>query len=1531
MRRFKASREAKIGVLAILLALALAQMGESLPASGSSLPNTQLQLPEPSIEAILEHVRALSSFGSRVTGYDGCRMAADYIASQLKSYGLDVKKHNYTVVVPVDEGSELTLIFKNGTRVALKAYALWPNGINPSPTPPRGLEGPLLYARTGSLSEFNGKPVEGAIVLMDYESGSNWLNAAKLGAKAVVFVGPDEVPPYFEALAKFLDTPLNFPRLYLPSSYGNLLRSAAEQGAIAVVNSRIVWKSVEAVNVIGVLKGSTNDTILVAAHYDSWSVVPALASSAHEALAPAFLLELARTFSAQKPYRTIWFVFLSGHWQALAGAREFVERFYFGPEVASGEFKPVMLVNIGDLDPKGFGLQLLRGGSGTFYATTSNAGGITLRYAWVLKKVRDYLSDPALRDLVVSMTGADPLSYVRDFFTNDMYWGTEQYPYMLDSEPAEMTRGVSFTIQTAFASKQWLGSPVSDLEVVERNAQSLKPQLLVVTRIVSSFVNEREWGYRWDEVSPARLYIVPGGFSQYAGFITVKGKVVQYNFTSGWYSPVPNALVRVYLGFHSGSVYFPFPYPFNKIVTFANGNGEFEVHGLAPYPFIPGLGAVGGGLVRSMYVADAWVLNQTTGDILYAPDLGIYGSKALPPRVSPLTHPDYMTVVVNRFNVIALFDLVNPKEGRPSIVPDPRIVTYGDSPNFFLSLGGMLQVQDFDSKGEPLVYGVYYNGFETVGLAFFLPRSRAAVLFKVGGLARPVGGRPALVLVNATRENPEGWGIGKSCTIELSPFKYAQDLLLVTKSRYENLQSKGVRSASAEEKIRIAENLLSNADAALGNREYDRAYASAMAAWSAAYSAYEEVMALIDDSSRTGLFFFAFIIASTFFVERLALHSEGLKRLFNMVLLGALLLLSFGLVHPALNVMTSPPMAILGMLVFVLFALTAGVLADETQRVMKETAYKLLGAHIAEHGRLGLVTTSFTTAIEGMRKRRTRSLLTLATLVAVAVAVTSLTSMSPYIGVEEVAVGRAPAYTGLLLKSGLGTPPQDVYHPVLAEIVSGIAGSSGVVLPRAWYYPPSIGPRVGVYGLVTPEREFSGNQSYRVTAVIGMTGRDVELTFGAYLVPGSRAFIEGETFACIIPDSLSKVLNVSIGDRVNFQGISLLVVGIFNSSLLQLDANATRDLDGLSIAPIDPHYVQQLGLGVLVPAQQTPPPVSWSSLLVVPLELALRIGGYVASISIRALPGSAQTLLETGRLLALVLDVPVYASKYGTVVRFSRYPTFVAFGWELIPVVLVIGALNVLVTLLGSLREKTKEIYVYSAVGLSPSGAVIMFLVETSVFAVLGAFVGYYLGFLLNRVFLQLGFLPEGFAFNYASIFTIVSISILLAAALLSSLYPAKVAASLITPSLERKWKPPTKPRGGVWEIPMPLSLPSLEEARGLMEFLQEYYEGTGAERPSFRIVKVNRTDPLSLQLEVALAPYELGMKQIAEITAEFSKVENRYRVVTVLKHVSGPEKMWASYSYFFIDDLRKQLLIWRALSAEERHKYVRKLGAAGG
>ena len=1490
---------------------------------------------EPS--SLIEHVKAISSFGSRVTGYDGCRRTAAYIMEVLESYGLRVFTHKFRVVVPVDEGSSIRVVTDDRI-IEYRAYALWPNGINPSSTPSGGVRGKLIYVGRGRLEDFDGKDVDGSIVLMDYESGDNWLNAVKLGAKAVVFIGPDHVAPYIESLKKFLDTPLHFPRLYVEHDDGEELKKLAARGVEAIAESRIAWREVEAENIIGVLEGETPDTILVTTHYDSWSAVPALASSAHEALAVAYLLELAEAMSRRKPYHTVWFVFFAGHWQALSGPREFVERFYFGPELANGTFKPVMLINVGDLDPMGTGLQLLRGGAGTLYATTSNAGGITLRYAWVVKKLyTEYLMDPGLRDSLKEMVGVEPTTYVKDYFTNVMYWGTEQFPYMLDSEPAEMTRGVSFTIQSAYASKQWLGSPVSDLgELTEERVEALRPQLTVITHVINSFIEEREWGLKWSETAPARLYIVPGGFSQYAGFITLKGRVVTYNLSVGWYRPYPRALVRVYVGLQSGDVYFPFPYPFNKMMTFSDENGEFEIHGLAPYPFIPGGGAAGGGLVRAMYVAEAWVVNETTGDVEYAPNLGIYGARALPPKVSPLSHPDHVTVVINKFNSITLFDLVNPKEGRPAIIPDPRIAAFAGSPNWFYGMGGVLMTQDFDAKGDPLFFGVYYNGYETTGMAFFMPKSRAAVILRIGGLARPAGGRPVLVLVNSSEKEPEGVGLARSVVVKLPAFRYAKDLLLITRHRYGILSSRGIRCLSAEEKLELAEKMLEEAEKYLRERLYSRAYPLALAAWSVAEGAYEEVMPLIEDSSKTSLFFFALIIPAALFLERLTFHSEGRRRVLSSVLIGSMLIGVFAIVHPALHVMMNSIMAVLGMLAFMLFVLTMGVLADETQRVLREISYRLLGFHAVETGRLGTASASFTVALENMRRRRLRTALTLVTLVAIAIAVTSLTSVSSYITVKEVTVPYRPTYKGILVKSGFGTPPQDVYHPALVSLVKGIVGEKALILPRAWYYPPSIGPNIGVIARVTTEKGLLKNMTYTVKAALGLTPRDSELLLGRYMTPGSRPFIEGELMSCIIPDTMARLLGVEVGDHVIFQGLRLLVVGVYNASLLQLDVNATRDLDGLPVTPIDPHYIQQLGLGVLVPSQQVPPPVSWSSTIVVPYELALKMGGYVSMISVR-FPRELSTdeIVGIARVLSITLDVPSYTSYGDRVVRMSRYPSFAVMGWEVLPVILLIGALNVAVTLLSNVKERVRDIFVYSALGLSPMGAVIMFLVEAMVYASLSILVGYYLGFALNNAFLNLGVLPSYFTFNYASVFAVLSLLILLLAALSSSLYPARIAAAMITPSLERRWKPPTKPRGGVWELPLPLSLPSLDEAKGLIEFLKEYYEGAGAQKPAFTVRRIDSVsyEPPSIEMRVALAPYEMGILQRVRIEAIYSEREKRYMMIATLLHETGPEKLWASFSYYFIDDLRKQLLLWRSLPLEEHRRYIRKakLGAGGG
>ena len=60
-----------------------------------------------------------------------------------------------------------------------------------------GLNGALIYVGRGELNELSGKTVENAIVLMEFESGRNWLTAADLGAKALIYLDRGNSPKIF--------------------------------------------------------------------------------------------------------------------------------------------------------------------------------------------------------------------------------------------------------------------------------------------------------------------------------------------------------------------------------------------------------------------------------------------------------------------------------------------------------------------------------------------------------------------------------------------------------------------------------------------------------------------------------------------------------------------------------------------------------------------------------------------------------------------------------------------------------------------------------------------------------------------------------------------------------------------------------------------------------------------------------------------------------------------------------------------------------------------------------------------------------------------------------------------------------------------------------------------------------------------------------------------------------------------------------------------------------------------------------------
>ena len=132
----------------------------------------------------------LSSHGSRMPGYSGDRFAADYVEQQLRAAGVqDIQREPFDVTVPIDKGASLEFL-ADGTMLPL--WSLWPNLVRTSTVPAAGVEAELIYGGQGRYEDLEGQHVEGRIVLMEFNSAHRWRTPAALGARAVVFLEPDE-------------------------------------------------------------------------------------------------------------------------------------------------------------------------------------------------------------------------------------------------------------------------------------------------------------------------------------------------------------------------------------------------------------------------------------------------------------------------------------------------------------------------------------------------------------------------------------------------------------------------------------------------------------------------------------------------------------------------------------------------------------------------------------------------------------------------------------------------------------------------------------------------------------------------------------------------------------------------------------------------------------------------------------------------------------------------------------------------------------------------------------------------------------------------------------------------------------------------------------------------------------------------------------------------------------------------------------------------------------------------------------------
>ena len=223
------------------------------------------------------------------------------------------------------------------------------------------------------------------------------------------------------------------------------------------------------------------------------------------------------------------------------------------------------------------------------------------------------------------------------------------------------------------------------------------------------------------------------------------------------------------------------------------------------------------------------------------------------------------------------------------------------------------------------------------------------------------------------------------------------------------------------------------------------------------------------------------------------------------------------------------------------------------------------------------------------------------------------------------------------------------------------------------------------------------------------------------------------------------------------------------------------------------------------------------SVAIVPAAITRQLGGRIASIAVR--PGD-KAVEERASALARRLAMPVYASTGERVLFINAAASSAPQDLSTVIVPMVIAGVIVLNTMLGAVAERTREIHVYTSVGLSPTHVGMLFLAEAGALGTLGVVFGYIFGQGLATILSWTQLMP-GVDLNYSSMSAIVTMGLVLGVVMLSAAWPAYAATRLATPSLQRDWKLP-KPVGDVMAVDLPFTVNDAA-AQGVLAYIAEY------------------------------------------------------------------------------------------------------------
>jgi putative ABC transport system permease protein len=171
--------------------------------------------------------------------------------------------------------------------------------------------------------------------------------------------------------------------------------------------------------------------------------------------------------------------------------------------------------------------------------------------------------------------------------------------------------------------------------------------------------------------------------------------------------------------------------------------------------------------------------------------------------------------------------------------------------------------------------------------------------------------------------------------------------------------------------------------------------------------------------------------------------------------------------------------------------------------------------------------------------------------------------------------------------------------------------------------------------------------------------------------------------------------------------------------------------------------------------------------------------GRVSMVEVAALCNACPIEAMVSQISGVLPDTKVMAIQQVVQGRVETLDHFRKFSYGVAAVLVLVGSLVVLVTMMGSVRERAAEIGIFRAMGFRRSHVIRIVLLEAGIISAMAGVLGYLIGFGSTKFALPLFTAGSGVAVIFEPLLAAGALAAAVTMGLLSSVYPALLAARI--------------------------------------------------------------------------------------------------------------------------------------------------------